>query len=66
VPHLEFSDFHWNEILNSIHNGVIVVNRQGLIVAMNNAAEELVSYSREKALGIRVDIVVPNTCFPPR
>jgi PAS domain S-box-containing protein len=61
VPHLEFSDFHWNEILNSIHNGVIVVNRQGLIVAMNNAAEELVSYSREKALGIRVDIVVPNT-----
>lgn len=59
--HSEFSDYYWNEILNSIHNGMIVVDRQGLIVAMNRAAEKLVSYSQEKALGIRVDIVVPNT-----
>ncbi|MBU2054306.1 MAG: sigma 54-interacting transcriptional regulator [Proteobacteria bacterium] len=57
----EFSDYYLNEILDSIHNGVIVVNRQGLIVVINKAAAELVNYPQEKALGTRVDIVVPST-----
>ncbi|MHB8908216.1 MAG: sigma-54 interaction domain-containing protein [Syntrophales bacterium] len=60
MPVSEFMDY-WSEILDSIHNGVIVVNRQGLIVVINEAAAELVSYPREKAIGTRVDIVVPNT-----
>jgi PAS domain S-box-containing protein/TyrR family helix-turn-helix protein len=61
MPTSEFSDYYLNEILDSIHNGVIVVNRQGLIVVINKAAAELVNYSQEKALGTRVDIVVPST-----
>ncbi len=61
MPISEFRDYYLNEILDSIHNGVIVVNRQGLIVVINKAAAELVNYSQEKALGTRVDIVVPNT-----
>jgi PAS domain S-box-containing protein len=61
MPASEFSDCYLNEILDSIHNGVIVVNRQGLIVVINKAAAELVNYSQEKALGTRVDIVVPST-----
>jgi transcriptional regulator with PAS, ATPase and Fis domain len=39
MPVSEFRDY-WNEILDSIHNGVIVVNRQGLIVVINKAAAE--------------------------
>jgi PAS domain S-box-containing protein len=61
MPISELSDYYLNEILDSIHNGVIVVNREGLIVVMNKAAAELVNYSQEKALGTRVDIIVPNT-----
>mgnify|MGYP001212055153 CR=1 FL=1 len=60
MPVSEFMDY-WNEILDSIHNGVIVVNRQGLIVVINKAAAELVNYPQAQALGTRVDIVVPNT-----
>ncbi|MBM3137904.1 MAG: PAS domain-containing protein [Chloroflexi bacterium] len=58
---LGLSDCDSNEILDSIHNGVIVVNRQGLIVVINKAAAELVNYSQEKALGTMVDIVIPST-----
>lgn len=61
MPISEFSDDYLNEILDAIHNGVIVVNRQGLIVVINKAAAELVNYPQEKALGTRVDIVIPNT-----
>ncbi|MDP1990039.1 MAG: PAS domain-containing protein, partial [Syntrophales bacterium] len=61
MPTSEFSDYYLNEILDSIHNGVIVVNRQGLIVVINKAAAELINYSQEKALGTRVDIIVPST-----
>ena len=61
MPTSEFSDYHLNEILDSIHNGVIVVNRQGLIVVINKAAAELANCSQEKALGTRVDIVIPST-----
>ncbi len=60
MPDSEFTDY-WNEILDSIHNGVIVVNRQGLVVAINKAAVELMHYPRERALGTRIDIIVPNT-----
>ena len=61
MPISEFGNDYLNEILDSIHNGVMVVNRQGLIVVINKAASELVNYPQEKALGTRVDIVVPNT-----
>ncbi|MCX5822154.1 MAG: sigma 54-interacting transcriptional regulator [Deltaproteobacteria bacterium] len=61
MPIAEFSDFCWNEILDSIHNGVVVVNRQGIIVVINKAAAELVNYSQAEALGTRVDVVIPNT-----
>ncbi len=61
MPISEFGNDYLNEILDSIHNGVMVVNRQGLIVVINKAAAELVNYPQEKALGTRVDIVVPNT-----
>ncbi|MHB9099779.1 MAG: PAS domain-containing protein, partial [Syntrophales bacterium] len=60
MPVSEFMDY-WNEILDSIHNGVIVVNRQGLIVVINKAAAKLANYPQAKALETRVDIVVPNT-----
>lgn len=44
-----------------MHNGVIVVNRQGLIVLINRAAAEILHYSPETALGTMVDVIIPNT-----
>ncbi len=57
----EFKDNYWNEILDSMHNGVIVINREGLIVVVNQAAAEMMNYPKQKALGIRIDIAMPNT-----
>lgn len=61
MPISEFKDNYWDEILDSMHNGVIVVNRAGLIVVLNKAAAEMINYPKEKAMGIRIDIAMPNT-----
>lgn len=61
MPISEFSAFGLEEILDSIHNGVVVVNRQGIIVLINKAAAKLINCSQSEALGTRVDVVIPNT-----
>lgn len=56
---LEFGE--WREILDAAHNGIIAVNREGLIIVLNRAAAEIVGFPQEEALGKRVEEVIPNT-----
>ncbi len=51
----------WQEILDSAHNGVIAVNREGMIIVFNKAASELVGVLQDEAIGRRVDEVIPST-----
>ncbi|GAW92352.1 sigma-54 interaction domain-containing protein [Calderihabitans maritimus] len=51
-------------ILNSTHEGIIAVNREGKITVFNQAAEKLIGVSAEEALGRDVTEVVPNTRLP--
>ncbi|GAW93032.1 sigma 54-interacting transcriptional regulator [Calderihabitans maritimus] len=49
------------EILDSIHNGVIVVDRQELITLVNRAAERLLKISRKEVLGKPIREVLPES-----
>lgn len=54
----------WREILDSAHNGIVAVNREGEIIVLNKAAAELVTFSQEEAMGKRIEEVIPNTRLP--
>ncbi|HHV72839.1 MAG TPA: sigma 54-interacting transcriptional regulator, partial [Clostridia bacterium] len=48
-------------ILASAHNGIIAINREGLVVNINAAAERLIGISAEEALGKPVNEIIPGT-----
>lgn len=50
-----------NVILNSIHNGIIAVDKRGYINIFNKTAERILKIKREEALNKHVTEVVPNT-----
>ncbi|MHB1654037.1 MAG: sigma-54 interaction domain-containing protein [Desulfitobacteriaceae bacterium] len=58
---LELEAREWREILDSAHNGIIAVNREGRVVVFNKAASELVGFPQGEALGERIEGVIPNT-----
>ncbi|MHB1421360.1 MAG: sigma-54 interaction domain-containing protein [Bacillota bacterium] len=48
-------------ILNSIHEGLAAVDREGRLTLFNQAAEQITGIKRRKALGKRAEKVIPNT-----
>ncbi|PIE69751.1 MAG: hypothetical protein CSA21_00640 [Deltaproteobacteria bacterium] len=48
-------------LLNSIHEGVVTVNRDMIITSFNKAAEEITGWSKEEAVGQKC-----NQIFPPQ
>jgi PAS domain S-box-containing protein len=48
-------------VLNSVYNGVMIVNSKGRIALINNAATSLIGSSAETIIGRPVDDVLPNT-----
>ncbi|MBU2700497.1 PAS domain S-box-containing protein [Sporomusaceae bacterium BoRhaA] len=48
-------------VLNSVYNGVMIVNSEGRIALINHAAASLIGFSSEKIIGRPVDDVIPNT-----
>lgn len=56
----EFQVKELEAVLNSAHNGIVVINSEGIITSFNRAAEKLTRVPREKALGRHVlDVLVP-------
>ncbi len=52
----------WLEaISDSVYNCIIAINKQGQIILFNQAAEELIGVTKEKALGTYVKDIVPET-----
>lgn len=49
------------EILNSMYNGVIATNAEGIITLLNPAAEFITGITAESVLGRYVDDVIPTT-----
>jgi PAS domain S-box-containing protein len=51
-------------VLNSVYNGVIVTNAEGIVTMFNHAAENITGQSAANAVGRLVDDVMPNTGLP--
>lgn len=48
-------------LINSIYNGVIIINNQGYILSINNTAEFIMGITAQEALYRSVDDVIPQT-----
>lgn len=48
---IHYKDYHWDEIINSIYNGVTIVDQHGVIVMCNSMGCDLIGLSREELLG---------------
>lgn len=56
----EFQVKELEAVLSSAHNGIVVINSDGMITSFNRAAERFTRVSRERAIGRHVlDVLVP-------
>lgn len=58
---MEISSRELAVILDSTHDGMIAVNRDGLVTLFNAAAERLTGLKREQVIGRRAQKAIPNT-----
>lgn len=49
-----------NDILNSIPEGLIILNQEGLIQSMNHAAERIFAYSHDEIIGHNISQLIPG------
>ncbi len=50
-------DAYWKTVVNTIHDGIMIVDTQGSIVTTNRALETLTGYSREELIGQKCSIL---------
>ncbi len=55
-------DRYWKTVVNTIHDGIMIVNNQGAIVSVNQALEEITGFRYEEMLGQACDLLQCNTC----
>lgn len=58
---LAYAEEQIDAIINSIYNGVVVLNSQGIITIFNPAAERILGVPAKQALGIHIEKVVPDS-----
>lgn len=44
-------DRYWKTVVNTIQDGIMIVNKYGIIVSINNAFERITQYSKEELIG---------------
>lgn len=50
-----------NAVLQYAHNGIIAIDRRGIVITFNKAAGKIVGISPEEALGKPIEEILPNT-----
>jgi len=58
----EYSQY-WKTIVDTMADGLMVVDSEGVIVSVNKAMEELSGYSKEELIGKSCDILNCDACF---
>ena len=53
---------YWKTVVNTIQDGLLVINRDGIIVSVNRALEEMTGYSGKELVGSPCTILKCNIC----
>ncbi|NIQ92493.1 MAG: PAS domain S-box protein [Deltaproteobacteria bacterium] len=61
----EYSQY-WKTIVDTMADGLMVVDSEGVIVSVNRAMEELSGYTKEELVGKSCDILDCDACFRTR
>lgn len=56
--------YHLEVILDAIHEGMVAIDRQGIVIQINPAAAEMLGTNKEQALGRPVGHVIPSSQLP--
>lgn len=55
-------DGYWKTVVNTLRDGIMIVNTRGAIVSVNKAFEKITGYSREELIGRTCEILQCETC----
>lgn len=59
--HVQSRSQELEAVFNSAHNGILAINRHGIITSLNPAAEEPTRSTQEKAVGrLLTDVIIPT------
>lgn len=59
-------DGYWKTVVNTIRDGIMIVNTNGAIVSVNKAFEKITGYSRDEIIGQSCDILQSDVCKKSR
>jgi two-component system, NtrC family, response regulator HydG len=55
-------DGYWKTVVNTLRDGLMIVNTRGAIVSVNKAFEQITGYSREELIGRTCEILQCEAC----
>lgn len=55
-------DGYWKTVVNTLRDGIMIVNTRGAIVSVNKAFEKITGYSREELIGRSCEILKCESC----
>lgn len=59
-------DLYWKTVVNTIRDGIMIVNTQGVIVSVNRALEVMTGYHRHDLIGKTCQLLDCDACIPSR
>lgn len=63
---LESYERFWEQVMNTIMEGVVVLDRRGTILEVNQAMEEITGYGRQELVGKPCALIKSDACFEAR
>jgi two-component system, NtrC family, response regulator HydG len=57
---------YWETVIDTMMDGLMVVDPEGIIVAINKAMEQVTGYSRQELIGQSCSVLDCDTCFSSR
>jgi PAS domain S-box-containing protein len=64
IEKLKNQSYKHDLILNSTHDGMVVVDIEGIIVLFNKSAERMIGKSREHTIGRNINEIIPGSQLP--
>ena len=61
TTNLEMKVWDWQEIFESVHNGIVAINRNREVIIFNKAASIILNIPQAQAVGAQIDQLISNT-----